>query len=79
MIFLIVGSTEKAASRAATHAALASMLLQAAEQVAAERNSLEGGSLKVGVEGGVGMASFLSTLFCIHHQGRCCCGNGPKL
>jgi hypothetical protein len=59
MISSTVGSTEKALSRAATHAALASMrLLQAAERVAAEQDSLEGSSLKVGVEGGVGMASF---------------------
>jgi hypothetical protein len=48
----------KALSRAATHAALASMrLLRAADQVVAEQYSLEGGSLKVGVEGGVGTSA----------------------
>jgi hypothetical protein len=59
MISLIVGSMEKALSRAAMCAALASMLLLQEAEGVAERNSLEGGSLKVEVEGGVGtMASF---------------------
>jgi hypothetical protein len=57
-----VGSTVKALSRAAMRAALASMqLLQAADQVAAEQDSLEGGSLKVGVEGGVGTSALFRT------------------
>ncbi len=55
---------EKAVSRAATRTALASMLLLwVAEQVVAERNSLESGSLKVGVERGVGTASFQAPCF----------------
>ena len=59
MISSIVGSMEKAVSRAATRTALASMLLlRVAEQVTAEHNSPEGSSLKVGVEGDVGMTSF---------------------
>ncbi len=45
---------EKALSRAALPVALISMLLL---QVA-DRNSLEGGSLKVRVEGGVGTMAF---------------------
>jgi hypothetical protein len=41
----------KALSRAATRAALASKrLLRAADRVAAEQDSLDGGSLKVGME-----------------------------
>jgi hypothetical protein len=39
------------------------LLLQVAEQVAAERNSLDGSSLKVGMEGDVGTASFQAPPF----------------
>ncbi len=49
-------------ARAATRAALASMqLIWAADQVAAEQDSLEGSSLEVGVEGGVGMSALFQT------------------
>jgi hypothetical protein len=52
----------KALTRAAMRAALASMrLLRAADQVVAEQDSLEGGSLKVGVEGGVGASALFQT------------------
>jgi hypothetical protein len=36
-------------------------LLQAADRVAAEQDSLEGGSLKVEVEGGVGTSALFQT------------------